>query len=69
MKHTTENTIFSKKALGVSLWGKVEWLEKKYGFKSYDGWNQVNGKGEEINRAYGEYNCLFKLINEYHLTS
>ena len=62
-----QNKRFSKQLFAKEVWEKIYHLEKTYGFKSYDGWNQVKGKGEEINRAYGEYNCLFMLTNEYNL--
>lgn len=58
---------FSKKKLAKDIWGRINALEVTYKFKSYDGWNQVNGKGEEINREYGEYAILLHLTNEYDL--
>jgi len=58
---------FSKKQLAIEIWKSINYLENKYGFKSYNGWNQVNGKGEELNRQYGKYECLLSLTNEFNL--
>jgi len=58
---------FSKSKLAADTWERINKLEETYKFKSYNGWAQVDGKGEEINRAYGEYECLLSITNDYDL--
>lgn len=36
-------------------------------FSSKDGWNQVNGKGEDANRNYGAWRALLDLADEFEL--
>lgn len=60
-------TKFSKSQFAKNVWSRINELEEKYKFKSYNGWDQVKDKGEEINRVYGEYDCLLSLTNEYNL--
>ena len=43
---------------------RITELECEYGFVGGNGWAQVDGKGEKINRAYGEYDSLGWLIIE-----
>lgn len=59
MKHR-----FSKKILLIELQADRDRLEKEHGFIEKDGWNQVTGKGEYINRMYGQYNFILHLITE-----
>jgi hypothetical protein len=37
---------------------KLNRLEYAYDFTPMNGSAQVDGKGEELNRLYGEYDCL-----------
>ena len=46
---------FSKQALLEGLQIAIDSLKKEHGFRHDNGWNQVRGKGEEANRAYGEF--------------
>lgn len=52
----------SKKVMIEILQQRMENLEKTYGFKPRTGYSQVEGKGESINRRYGEYNAYDNLI-------
>jgi hypothetical protein len=56
------STRFSKNKMIVYLQNKQNEMEKAYGFDPNDGWDQVEGKGEKLNRLYGEYNQLESLI-------
>jgi len=55
---------FSKEVVRKRLTGAIDQLEQTYGFIQKNGWEQVNGKGEEINRLYGAYNTLLGLLDE-----
>ncbi len=60
---STKNRRFSKALL-------AEYIAKhafRFDFNPRDGWNQVNGKGEEANRNYGEFRALLDLANEFEL--
>lgn len=46
---------FSKEKLAHHLARKIHYLANIHKFDHDNGWVQVEGKGEEINRAYGEY--------------
>lgn len=58
---------FCKKEVAKVIWDRIEYIEKTYKLKSYNGWAQVASKGEEMNRIYGEYHCLLSLTNELDL--
>ena len=59
---------FSKAALARFVWKRIELLEKApYKFDPGNGWAQVIGKGEEINRAYGEYYMLRLMLDAFDL--
>lgn len=60
---------FNKKQLSLDILQRIKDIEKKWKFKSHLGWVQVTGKSEEVNRAYGEYECLLSLIDEYNLNA
>lgn len=53
---------FSKAAVIEELSKKIVRFEETYKFTTHTGYAQVKGKGEEINRAYGEYVALVHLI-------
>ena len=55
---------FSKKMMQNLLVKQIEYLEKKYRFTRQNGWNQVEGKGEEHNRAYGRWDTLRNLLDQ-----
>jgi hypothetical protein len=55
---------FSKEVIRKRLTGQIDYLEQTYGFIQRMGWEQVNGKGEELNRKYGEYEILCGLLDK-----
>lgn len=61
-----ERQRFTKANLLHSLEMKIATYEREHGFKSYNGWDQVQGKEIEIIVAYGEYNALNNLIQELY---
>ena len=54
---------FSKKMLAKLINAKLE----RYNFDGRNGYSQVIGKGEEINRDYGEFSVLLDLYRELNL--
>jgi hypothetical protein len=56
---------FSKKAFIAELAESIQLYELDFGFDRNDGYSQVEGKGEEINRAYGRFDMLCDLLDEY----
>ncbi len=38
-------------------------IEGKWGFDPHNGWAQVDGRGEEVNRDYGAYRAYLELID------
>jgi len=54
---------FSKKSILEFLEFKLQGLIKVYGFDLNTGYAQVEGKGEELNREYGEYYFYKTLIS------
>lgn len=59
---------FSKKMLAKIIADKVFYLQDKNRFDPDDGWAQVHGKGEEINRDYGEYITLKNLVSQLDIS-
>lgn len=57
---------FSKALLKEWLEQRMAAIEKEnaWTFDPMDGWSQVNGKGERINRAYGAWRELVRLGEE-----
>jgi len=53
---------FSKKSILEFLEFKLQGLIKVYGFDLNTGYAQVEGKGEELNRVYGEFDAVVVLI-------
>lgn len=49
---------FSKQSVKQEIESLLKYLQQEYGFNSHNGWQQVNGKGEAINREYGAYQQL-----------
>ena len=60
-------TRFSKRTAGSLLWAKVHALERQWGFDRGNGYDQVTGRGEAINRAYGEYTALRELADQWEI--
>lgn len=58
---------FSKKQLAQWIGKKTRWMEIEYGFHDQTGWAQVEGKGEELNRLFGEYQQLKDLMGVFNL--
>ena len=58
---------FNKKNLGRKLWERIALLGAEYGFDSNDGTDQVKNRSLEANRAYGEWNALRELAEEWDL--
>lgn len=58
---------FSKAQLSADVFERIRVLESTYGFTNHDGWDQVDGKGEMLNRKYGEYEQLLWLVERYNL--
>lgn len=46
---------FSKQSITEELHESLKYFENKYNFSTRIGYAQVEGKGEEINRAYGAF--------------
>lgn len=55
---------FSKAKFRAYVEEGIAELEKKHGFKFDEGFGRYAGKGEEINRAFGHYECLRDLLDE-----
>jgi len=53
-----------KKELIEFLENKIEEKEKIFGFVEHNGYAQVEGKGEKLNREYGEYVFALRLLEE-----
>ena len=58
---------FSKATLAGHLTRRIDYLGKEWNFDPGNGWNQVKGKGEEANRAYGEWECARRLMERFDL--
>ena len=58
---------FSRAALGEYITKRILYLEGHHGFDRNNGYAQVKGKGEELNRLYGEYSTLRDLVQEFEL--
>lgn len=58
---------FSKKVVAEIIGRGIGYREQKFGFHDRTGYAQVTGKGEEINRAYGEYHMLIDLADLFDL--
>jgi len=52
---------FSKEKMLNDLDGLIQQLVRNEGFDVRDGWQQVDGKGEAINRAYGQMDAYLAL--------
>lgn len=55
---------FSKKAMIEHLTICAERLQKEHRFDPGNGWNQVKGKSEEVNRAYGQWRTYLQILDD-----
>ena len=58
---------FSKAILTEYITKRLTYLEATHGFDRANGWAQVQGLGEELNRLYGEYKHLKDLAQKFGL--
>lgn len=60
---------FSKATLGAEIERRILSLQEEYEvkFNPNNGYAQVRGKGEEKNRAYGEFRALLDLAEHFDL--
>lgn len=58
---------FSKASLRDVLKRRIVQIERQWRFDPDNGWAQVEGKGEDANRAYGEYDAYRSLIDTFNL--
>jgi hypothetical protein len=58
---------FSKKELALWIGKTTLYYERTYGFHDRTGYAQVTGKGEELNRLFGEYSQLKDLMGLFSL--
>jgi hypothetical protein len=61
------NDRFSKAKLAAYVERRRIELQTEFGFDPTNGWAQVEGKGEAVNRAYGEYDSLANLVDVFGL--
>lgn len=58
---------FSKASLGRQIWKRADQLQEQFGFDPNDGTHQVERRTPEANRAYGEWNVLRWIADEWNL--
>ena len=56
---------FSRATLRNWLTECIERREREHGFSRRSGWKQAEGYGEAVNRAYGEYDMLLTIMDEW----
>jgi hypothetical protein len=66
-QRSATRTRFSKAMVGAWIAERRKALEKQYRFNPQNGWAQVEGKGEVVNRAYGEYDGLLGIAEAFDL--
>ena len=49
---------FNKANVLAHIWREADHIRDDYDFTDSTGWAQVHGKGEDANRAYGEWEAL-----------
>ena len=59
---------FSKAVLTEYIEKRVRAIQKAHHFKASHGWVQVIGSDGDAHRAYGEFNALLELAEEFELT-
>jgi hypothetical protein len=55
---------FSRRIVTEKIYDKIYELEEMHNFDFNLGWEQVDGKGEEINRAFGEYTAMCDFLEK-----
>ena len=58
---------FTKATLAEYVRGQLDVLRKEHGFDNRVGWAQVDGKGEAVSRAFGEWYALQMLADAFDL--
>lgn len=58
---------FTRATLAKYVFGHLDAMRGKYGFVAHRGWAQVEGKGEEKNRAYGEWDAMQMIVDRFGL--
>ena len=58
---------FSKNTLAEYVFSRIDRIQKEHHFDPDNGWSQVYDKGEEVNRAYGEYDELTTMASNFGL--
>jgi hypothetical protein len=58
---------FSKATLAGFVFTRIEFLEKQWGFDERNGPAQVEGSEPERVIAYGEWDLLHRLLDEFNL--
>ena len=58
---------FSKKRVADYISHQMARAEERFGFDPNDGYRQVAGKGEDLNREYGAYSALQDLLEHLGL--
>ena len=58
------NKRFSRVKVAITIWKAAEAARGEHKFSESNGWDQVNGGGEETNRAYGAWRALMDLLTD-----
>jgi hypothetical protein len=58
---------FSKTTLAQALFAKIHLLEMEYNFDRGNGFSQVVGHPEDVNRAYGEFRMALDVVERFDL--
>lgn len=61
------NTRLSKRTLAMWIGKTTLYYENEYGFHDMTGYAQVTGKGENLNRLFGEYTRMRNLMHVFDL--
>ena len=56
---------YSQLSFDAGLRERVAMLVKEHRFDCDNGWAQVDGKGDEAHRAYGEFRMLHDIAEEF----
>lgn len=63
----SESHRFSKATLLQHCQLHIDRLTREFRFDRNNGWKQVEGRGEAVNRAYGKYEALSDVIDIFNL--
>ena len=58
---------FSKVKLAAYLLRRIDAIERTRNFDTMNGWQQVDGAGEEANRDYAEWHALLEVARDFGL--